>query len=92
MGKVLPGLEGIAGYCGGYVLRTDGVDESEFVVMNFFESIEAVKRFAGLDYEVPVFEPEAKTLLSRVEQKVNHYQVRRDTASHYGSAPPGSQL
>jgi len=74
--KVPPGLRGIAGYRGGYVLRADGDAESEFVVINFFDSLEAVKAFAGLDYRTPVFEPEAKALLSRIESVANHYEVR----------------
>ena len=45
--RVLPGLKGISGYKGGYILRKDGVEETEFVVINFFTSIEAVKEFAG---------------------------------------------
>lgn len=79
--KVLPALKDIAGYYGGYVLRNDGQTESEFVVINFFESLEAVKQFAGPDYEVAVFEPEAKQLLSRIEQRANHYKVRKNTAT-----------
>jgi hypothetical protein len=77
--KVLPGLAGVEGYRGGYVLRHDGPRESEFVVVNLFDSIEAVKRFAGVDYAVPVFEPEAKMLLSRVEPIAMHYEVRVST-------------
>ncbi len=37
--KVLPGLKQVAGYRGGYVLRSDGRDEVEFVVINFFDSL-----------------------------------------------------
>jgi hypothetical protein len=74
--KVLPGLKQVAGYRGGYVLRADGREETEFVVINFFDSLEAVKVFAGPDYIVPVFEPEAQALLSRVEPVANHYEVR----------------
>ncbi len=74
--KILPGLRAIEGYRGGYVLRRDGADESEFVVVNLFDSLEAVKRFAGPDYEVPVFEPEAKLYLSRIEPVAYHYEVR----------------
>jgi heme-degrading monooxygenase HmoA len=73
---VLPGLRGIEGYLGGYVLRRDAGEESEFVVVNFFESIEAVKRFAGEDYETAVFEPEARRLLKRIETVATHYDVR----------------
>ena len=78
---VLPGLKAISGYYGGYVLRSDGLDESEFVVVNFFESLEAVRSFAGPDYTVAVFEPEAKQLLSRVEPIAVHYEVRIDTVN-----------
>jgi heme-degrading monooxygenase HmoA len=77
--KVLPELKGIAGYGGAYVLRSDGLEESEFVVVNLFDSIEAVRQFAGLDYKTPVFEPEAKQLLSRFEPIANHYEVRANT-------------
>ncbi len=77
--KVLPGLKGIDGYRGGYVLRHDGPDEAEFVVINFFDSLDAVRRFAGPDYAVPVFEPEARLLLSKVEPIAMHYEVRAST-------------
>ncbi len=73
---VLPGLREIAGYRGGYVLRNDLPDEVEFVVINFFESLDAVKQFAGDEYDVPVFEPEARALLSKVEPVARHYEVR----------------
>jgi heme-degrading monooxygenase HmoA len=76
---VLPGLKAIAGYRGGYVLRSDGTEEAEFVVINFFDSLDAVKNFAGPDYAVAVFEPEAKRLLSRIEPTATHYEVRVST-------------
>src|SRR5215216_1637170 len=74
---VYPGLQTINGYHGGYILRQDGEEEAEFVTVNLFESLEAVKAFAGSDYEVPVFEPEARGLLSRVEPIARHYEVRK---------------
>jgi hypothetical protein len=48
------------------------------VVINFFDSLEAVQRFAGPDYMVPVFEPEARALLLRIEPVANHYEVKYD--------------
>jgi heme-degrading monooxygenase HmoA len=77
--KVLPGLKSVQGYRGGYVLRSDRPHEVEFVVVNLFDSMEAVKRFAGADYTIPVFEPEARKLLSRVEPVAMHYEVRAAT-------------
>jgi heme-degrading monooxygenase HmoA len=77
---VLPGLQAIQGYRGGYVLRRDVEnDEVEFVVVNLFESLDAVKRFAGPDFAVAVFEPEARRLLCRVEPLAAHYEVRIST-------------
>lgn len=77
--RVLPELERVAGYRGGYVLRSEGTEEVEFVVVNLFDSIESVRLFAGADYSTPVFEPEARLLLSRVEPIARHYEVRANT-------------
>jgi hypothetical protein len=77
--RVLPELKLLAGYRGGYILRSESADEVEFVVVNFFESIESVRLFAGDDYSTPVFEPEARLLLSRVEPIARHYEVRAST-------------
>ena len=77
--KVLPGLRGIKGYRGGYLLRNDRSREVEFVVVNLFDSLEAVKMFAGPDYSTPVFEPEARRLLCRIEPIAMHYEVRAST-------------
>ena len=74
---VYPGLKEIEGYIDGYILRSDGPEESEFVTVNLFESLEAVQRFAGPEYEVPVFEPEARRLLAKVEPVARHYEVRK---------------
>lgn len=74
--QVLPGLQSIDGYRGGYLLRSDGPNEVEFIVINLFDSLDAVKRFAGPDYTEAVFEPEARALLSRIEATARHYDVR----------------
>jgi heme-degrading monooxygenase HmoA len=75
--KVYPELPKIKGYKGGYILRKDAQDEIEFVTVNFFDSLDAVKAFAGDDYEAPVFEPEARRLLFKVEPIARHYQVKK---------------
>jgi heme-degrading monooxygenase HmoA len=74
---VYPGLQNIKGYHGGYIFRQDNQDETEFVTVNLFESLDAVKAFAGSDYEIPVFEPEARRLLSKVEPIARHYAVKK---------------
>jgi heme-degrading monooxygenase HmoA len=76
--QVLPGMREIPGYRGGYVLRRDGGAETEFLVINLFDSLDAVRAFAGVDYETPVFEPEARRLLARIDARAAHYEVDPD--------------
>lgn len=75
--EVYPKLEKLNGFHGGYILRQNKNDEVEFVTMLLFESLEAVKAFAGPKYETPVFEPEARHLLSKVELIARHYDVKK---------------
>ena len=73
---VYPELRGIKGHLGGYILRKDSEIESEFIALNLFESLDAVKAFAGPEYDVPVFEPEARRLLAKVEPLAHHFDVK----------------
>lgn len=73
--KVIPGIRKIKGHQAAYVLRLGGPEEVEFMVINLFDSLETVKAFAGENYTVAVFEPEARRLLSRIEPTANHYEV-----------------
>jgi hypothetical protein len=43
------------------------------VTLTRFESIDAIRGFAGDDYEVPVLEPDALALLSRYEDRASHF-------------------
>jgi heme-degrading monooxygenase HmoA len=74
--SVFPGLTArVAGFRGGYVSRRDADGDVEFLVVTLFDSLEAVRDFAGEDYEVPVIEPEAVRLLSRNDDRAAHYKV-----------------
>lgn len=41
-----------------------------------FESLDAVREFAGTHYEVAVVPPEARAVLSRFDERSQHYAVR----------------
>jgi len=45
---------------------------------------EAVRAFAGPDYTIPVFDPEARQLLSKVEPLARHYEVKTHTVVEPG--------
>lgn len=78
-GRVLPNVAKVEGHRGSMILRRTVGEEVEFVVLNLFESLDAVRRFAGADYGVAVFEPEAERLLSRIEPFADHFEVREDS-------------
>ena len=69
--KVLPALRGIEGHRGARVLRHD----QEFIVVTFWESMDAIRQFAGADPEQAVVEPEARAVLTEYDQRVRHYEV-----------------
>jgi heme-degrading monooxygenase HmoA len=66
----------ITGYRGIHLLRRDSSDEVEFVTIMWFDSIEAVRTFAGEGYEVAVVPPKARGLLSRFDERSQHYEVK----------------
>jgi heme-degrading monooxygenase HmoA len=72
---VVPKLEAIPGFCGITLLRRLDGREIEFVVQTFWESMQAVERFAGLTPEVAVVDAEARTVLSSFDETVLHYDV-----------------
>ena len=72
--EILPGIHHVRGFKGAQVLRRDAGNEVEFVTITLFDSIEAVKQFAGDDYEVAVIVPEARKLLSRFDARSVHYE------------------
>lgn len=65
----------VPGFRGGWVLRRRSGDEEEFAVMTLFESLDAVRAFAGDDYETPVIEPQAARLLIRGDDRAAHYDA-----------------
>jgi heme-degrading monooxygenase HmoA len=58
----------IAGYRGIHLFRRNVGKEVEFVTVMWFDSMEAVRAFAGEDYEVAVVPPKARALLSRFHE------------------------
>jgi heme-degrading monooxygenase HmoA len=73
--EVLPGIHRVPGFNGAQLLRRDGNREVEFVTITLFDSLEAVKQFAGEDYEVAVVPPHAQKLLSRFDARSAHYET-----------------
>ena len=69
-GRRIDGFEGID------LLRRAVGEEVEFVTVMWFDSLDAVRAFAGADYEAAVVPPPARALLSRFDARSAHYEVR----------------
>ncbi len=65
----------IQGYRGIQLLKRRKDTEIEFVTIMLFESIDAVRKFAGNDYEQAVVPPAARKLLTHFDEKSQHYEV-----------------
>lgn len=65
----------IAGFQGIDLVRRDGPAEVEFVTIMWFTSMDAVRAFAGDDYERAVVPPSARALLARFDDRSAHYDV-----------------
>lgn len=68
----------IRGYRNIQLLRRNIVDAVEFITVMWFDSIDAVREFAGDDYEKAVVPPDARLLLSRFDERSQHYEVRAE--------------
>jgi heme-degrading monooxygenase HmoA len=72
---------GVAGYtstpgnCGVWMLRRDVGEKTEFLMFTLWDSLDAIKAFAGQDYETAVFYPEDDRLLIERDLTSSHYVV-----------------
>lgn len=73
--RVVPELRAISGYRGAYLLRRTVNGAVEFVVLTLWDSIAAIRTFAGAETEKAVVAPEAQALLSSFDDFVSHFEV-----------------
>jgi heme-degrading monooxygenase HmoA len=72
---------GVVGHRRTVTLRRIVGDRAEFVVLSFWESMDAVRGFAGPDVERAVFYPEDDRYLVEREDRVAHFDVAYEDAS-----------
>jgi heme-degrading monooxygenase HmoA len=80
----VPAYAGTAGNRGVWMLRRDLDGRTEFVMFTLWDSLEAVRSFAGDDYETAVFYPEDDRFLVERELTATHYQVDTQVATGSG--------
>jgi heme-degrading monooxygenase HmoA len=77
---------GISGFHGIDLLRREVAEETEFVTIMWFDSLLAIRTFAGEDYERAVVPAKARQLLLRFDERSAHYEVRERRGPGNGHA------
>jgi heme-degrading monooxygenase HmoA len=75
--EIFPGINErkIKGYRGAELFIHETEAEVEFVTLLRFDSMEAVKEFAGEDETKPVIYPGVESLLTRMDERSRHYRI-----------------
>jgi antibiotic biosynthesis monooxygenase (ABM) superfamily enzyme len=68
----------IRGFKGMQLLRRAAGAEVEFVTIMTFDALDAVREFAGQDYERAVVPQEARAVLSRFDERSQHYEIKAE--------------
>ena len=79
--SVLPKLRGFKGYLGATTLTRSLGGQIEILVVTGWRSLEAIRQFAGDDFEVAVVEPQAAALLTEFDQRVRHFELATSDVS-----------
>lgn len=75
---IFPSILGkdVAGFQRIELFRRSLATEVEFITVMWFDSLAAVKAFAGDQYEEAVVPPVARDLLKRFDESSQHYEIR----------------
>jgi len=65
----------IQGFRGIQLLKNNDAHEVAFITIMLFDDYEAVKQFAGEDYEQSYIPAAARKILSRFDEKAQHYEL-----------------
>jgi heme-degrading monooxygenase HmoA len=68
-------LKAISGFRGAQLLRRDDGEEVVFTSITWFSDLDAIRGFAGDDYEQAVVEDAAREALTRWDERVSHHEV-----------------
>jgi len=73
--QILPKLCEIAGYVSADLISSAGSDEVEIIVTTRWQSMDAIRAFAGADVESAVVADEMKPLFIQWQRCVRHYEL-----------------
>ena len=74
-GRAIPDYRSVPGNLGVHILERAEGEVTHFVTLTFWESLEAIRGFAGDDLERAKYYPEDAQFLLEFEPRVVHYEV-----------------
>lgn len=73
--KVRPQIEALPGFAGAWLLQKEESGEVEFLAVTHWQSLDAIRAFAGADVSAAKVEPQARAVLSRFDTTAAHYEL-----------------
>lgn len=83
--RTIPSLGSIPGHRGAYVLQRQMPSGVAFTVITLWDSLDAIRQFAGSDPELAVVPEEARVLLASYDQRAVHWEVALDNLQPGGA-------
>jgi heme-degrading monooxygenase HmoA len=74
-GQTVPALANIAGFVRASILRREVEKGTEFQVVTVWESLDAIRAFAGPDPEAAVVPAMVQEMMVEFEARATHYEV-----------------
>ncbi len=73
--RAIPDYQSTPGNLAVYILERPEGEVTHFITMTFWESLDAIRAFAGEDVEAAKYYPEDQDFLLEFEPTVVHYEV-----------------
>jgi heme-degrading monooxygenase HmoA len=73
--ELLPGISKVKGYQSSFLLRREKGAEVAFITIMLWDSIDAIRAFAGADYETSIIPEDRRKYLTRHDAKATHYEI-----------------
>ena len=84
--RAIPDYQSVPGNLGVYILERPEGEVTHFITLTFWESLDAIRAFAGDEVEKAKYYPEDKDFLLEFEPHVVHYEVVGSAGSEGPSA------
>lgn len=75
--ETFPKLSEIAGFIRASILRRELPAGIEFLIVTEWESLDAIRDFAGADAEAAVVPPMVQAMMLEYDTRVRHYEVAK---------------